>query len=121
MLRSILALISRKVRRTIHHLGGFWNLWYLSEQHQRQGASLHERLDQLAETISRPQAQDGIAARTLGAEIDRLDGYLVYHVGTLSGQIDALTSRVQANQEHLRGAIEAKLAIAETRIDRLEA
>jgi FkbM family methyltransferase len=109
MFRPILDFIGAKFRRGIQHLAGFWNLWSLSEQHQRQSAALHERLDRLAEAVPRLQTQDGISPRPLAEEIDRLDGYLVYHVGTLHEQIDVLTSRAQANQEQLLGAIEAKL------------
>jgi FkbM family methyltransferase len=43
-------------------------------------------IDQLSETFSRLQRLETIVAK----EIDRLDGYLVYHVESLSRQIDEL-------------------------------
>src|SRR5438046_442043 len=95
MLRSILDFIGFKVRRGVQHLAGFWNLWYLSEYHQLQSATLQRRIEQLAEEIARLQAHGGDFSRTVAAEIDRLDGYLVYHADTLSRQIDELTSKLE--------------------------
>jgi FkbM family methyltransferase len=113
MLRSVLDFIGRKVRRGIRHLAGFWNLWYLGEQHQLQIAALQSQIDQLGETISRLQTYDSNFSRIVAAEIDRLDGYLVYHAGALSQQTDELMSKLEAIRENFSG-------IVETNINRLD-
>jgi FkbM family methyltransferase len=66
-------------------------------------------MDQLSETLARLQRFEVIVAK----EIDRLDGYLVYHVDALSRQIDGLKriSYLPANLDALLVAGEFDLLI----------
>src|SRR3981081_3057295 len=109
MNRAILQFIGRRIRRGIQHLAGFWNLWSVHEQQRLQSAALQERIDQLSETMSRFQTHASDLSPAVATEIDRLDGYLVYHAGALSEQIDELTSRLQAIHEDLSSIVETKI------------
>jgi FkbM family methyltransferase len=89
MVRSILRSAGLRLRRSIRlvisyclRLTGYGTL-----------------MDQLGETFSRLQRLETIVAK----EIDRLDGYLVYHANGLSGQIDELNrnSYLHANLDAL--------------------
>src|SRR5215469_4308831 len=89
MLSSILQSIGHRLRRCVHavisnslRLCGFGGL-----------------MDQANETLARLQRLETIVA----TEIDRLDGYLVYHADRLSEQIDKANriSYVHANPDAL--------------------
>jgi FkbM family methyltransferase len=68
-------------------------------------------MDQLGETFSRLQRLETIVAK----EIDRLDGYLVYHANSLSRQIDELNrnSYLHANALLVTGEFDLLIPTAE--------
>jgi FkbM family methyltransferase len=115
----MLDFISRKVHRYIDHLAGFWNLWSIPEQHRTQSAALArltealsrlEALDsdlasnvgtlslQIDETKRKMQTLYSDVSRVVAAEIERLDGYLVYHADTFSRQLDEANKMRQLDE-----------------------
>ena len=89
MVRSILRSAGLQLRRSIRFLISYC----------LRLSGYGTQIDQLGETFSRLQRFETVVAE----EIDRLDGYLVYHANSLSRQIDELNriSYLHANLDAL--------------------
>jgi FkbM family methyltransferase len=130
MILSAIQFARNVVRRLIHAPGRLWGTTSLGQRERARREAVQRLIDQSAvmaarlqsleqqtaarlqafeqQTVAGLQALEQNQARTTIAEINRLDGYLVYHAGTLSRQIDelaaGLASRFDALSREVRGA-----------------
>jgi FkbM family methyltransferase len=115
MIPHILRCAGRKVHGRIRSLVARWNNFCPpSEQSLMQSAALRGLNEQVEKIAARLQTLDRDLTRTVTAEIDRLDSYLVYHAIALGRQIDRRSEEIGDTAPlYVQNSLDALLIAAE--------